>query len=157
MANSKNKKKGSGASFAGIPRIVMESSDFINLSYKSKVLLFEAAYQFKGKNNGDITFAWSIMSKRGFKSQDTLNKAIHELIDANMILRTREGYFQKPNNRCALYAVTWQAIDDCYGKDLEIAPTTTPPRKFSMEHLIKNHPLRKPKPIDTKSVSAGNV
>jgi hypothetical protein len=134
MGVAKNKRRKNNYSFAGIPRIVMDSKSYLDLGNSAKVLLFEAAYRFKGKNNGDISFPWSQMRNRGFNSQATLSKAIHELIAADLIIKTREGLFQNPNNRCALYALTWQPIDECYGKDLELAPTTTPPRKFSLEN-----------------------
>ena len=54
-------------------------------------------------------------------------------MEANLIIKTREGKFQNPHSRCALYAITWQQIDECEGKDLEVRPTSTPPRKFSLE------------------------
>jgi len=45
----------------------------------------------------------------------------------------REGRFSNPHGVCALYALSWQPIDECNGK-LEIASTNTPPRKFSLEN-----------------------
>ena len=60
----------------------------------------------------------------------TVCTAIKELIDANLILKTREGRFLNPGGRCALYAVTWQPIDDCFGKDLEVKATIKAPRSF---------------------------
>jgi hypothetical protein len=32
-----------------------------------------------------------------------------------------------------LYAITWQPINECEGKDLEVRATSTPHRKFSLE------------------------
>ena len=121
-------------SFAGIPRIVMESDDFKNLSGNSVKLLLSLAYQYNGKNNGDLTTAWSVMSeKHGFKSPGVLDRAKKQLLKKNLIMQTRPGYFQNPGGRCALYAVTWLSIDECKSKCLEVKPTTVPPRKFSME------------------------
>ena len=80
-----------------------------------------------------MTAALGYMQSRGWKRSATLNDAVKELMEANLILRTREGKFQNPNSRCALYAITWRQIDECEGKDLEVCPTSTPPRKFSLE------------------------
>jgi len=71
-----------------------------------------------------------------------LTDAVQELMVANLIIKTREGKFQNPHSRCALYAMTWQQIDECGDKDLEIRPTAKAPRKFSLEKQSK-HPLLK--------------
>lgn len=119
--------------FVGIPFCVLESNDYIGLSYKSKALLIDLALQYNGKNNGDLTAAFAILKKRGWVREATIFTAVKELMVANLIIRTREGKFQNPHSRCALYAITWQPINECFGKDLDIAPSTTPPRKFSLE------------------------
>jgi hypothetical protein len=119
--------------FIGLPHVVVKNKDYIELSYKSKALLIDLMLQYNGKNNGDLTAALAILRDRGWKRQATVGEAVKELIDANLIIRTREGQFRNPFSRCALYAITWQPIDDCKDKDLNINPTTTPPRKFSFE------------------------
>ncbi len=128
--NGKNKLPGG---FAGIPRIVLRHQDYINLPSTAKVLLFELAYQFRGGNNGDLTTAWGVLKNRGFNSKATLSRATKALIDTNMIIQTRKGVFLNPGATCSLYALTWQPIDECPGKHLEVNPTITPPRKFSLE------------------------
>ena len=50
------------------------------------------------------------------------------------LVKTRTGQFTNPGGVCALYAITWQPIDECKGKKLHVAPTNTPPRKFSLEN-----------------------
>jgi hypothetical protein len=119
--------------FIGLPHVVVKNKDYIELSYKSKALLIDLMLQYNGKNNGDLTAALAILRDRGWKRQATVGEAVKELIDANLIIRTREGQCRNPFSRCALYAITWQPIDDCKDKDLNINPTTTPPRKFSFE------------------------
>lgn len=138
MAKHNPKNRSSKTSFAGIPRIVMDSYSYLSLGPSAKALLFEAAYQYKGKNNGDLCFAWTLMQKRGWKSKATLNNALKELVEANLLVLSRQGHFRKPFDRCSLYAITWQAIDECPGKDLELGPTNTPPRKFSVEQAQYN-------------------
>ena len=119
--------------FIGLPHVVVKNKDYIQLSYKSKALLIDLMLQYNGKNNGDLTTALAILRDRGWKRQATVGEAVKELIDANLIIRTREGQFRNPFSRCALYAITWQPIDDCKDKDLTVNPTITPPRKFSFE------------------------
>ena len=116
-----------------IPHVVLESSSFTNLSPRAVKLFLDVALQYNGRNNGDFTVAWSVMEKRGWSSKGTLGKAVRDLVDADLILKTRTGRFMNPGARCDLYAFTWLAINECPGKDLEVAPTNTPPRKFSLE------------------------
>jgi len=62
------------------------------------------------------------MKKRGWKSESTLNKVKKELLNTGWIILTRQG----GKNRCSLYAVSFQSIDDCKGK-LDIPTTNTAP------------------------------
>lgn len=135
MASSYSKSKGRSQirSFAGIPRVVMESADYLGLGGNAIRLLLELAYQYKGKNNGDLCAAYSVMRKRGFKSKQTLANALKQLLDANLIEKTREGVFMNPGGRCALYALTWVPRDECDGKH-DLKATSNPIRKFSMEN-----------------------
>lgn len=88
-------------------------------------LLVDVASQFNGKNNGDLTAAWSVMRDRGWKSPGTLHKALRALLNAGLIQETRSG----GRHRCTLYAVTWRGIDECKGK-LDVNPTVTPSNRF---------------------------
>ena len=138
MSNSATKRKRergrtTSGRFVQIPHVVLESPSFIGLPPRAVKLLLDVAYQYNGRNNGDLTTAWGFMEKRGWSSKETLSKAVQDLVDANLILKTRFGRFMNPGARCDLYAITWRAIDECAGKDLEVAPTNTPPRKFSLE------------------------
>jgi len=116
-----------------IPHVVMDSDDYRNLPPNAVRLLNAMVYQYRGKNNGDLTAAFTYMRDFGFKSKETLHKAIRELLDARLIVRTRRGMFMNPGGRCSLYALTWQRIDECPGKKLDVNATRTPPRKFSLE------------------------
>lgn len=135
MARSKHKQK---ASFAGIPRVVMDSPDYTGLSGNAIRLLNELAYQFKGANNGDLCASWTLMKIRGFSSKTTLTKVIRELKTADLIIETRQGQFIK--SVPTLYALTWLPINECKGKRLDIPPSKTPLRNF---HLEKNNNWRK--------------
>ena len=134
MAKRTNKSGLPTKSFAGIPRVVMESEDYKNLSGNAVKLLLTLAYQYRGHNNGDLTAAFSILQKKfGFTARGVIKRAVEQLLDANLIIQSRPSMFLNPGGQCALYALLWQPIDDCPGKRLEIKPTITPLRKFSME------------------------
>jgi hypothetical protein len=142
MNTAKKRRQAKGRNengrFLSIPHCVMNTFDYIKLTTKSKVLLFDLALQYNGKNNGNLTAAFAVMKKRGWVREATIFTAVQELMAANLIIRTREGKFQNPHSRCALYALTWKPIDECYGKNLDAAPTTTPLRKFSLEKTKKS-------------------
>ena len=137
---AKNRKE--TGRFAQLPHMVLNSPNYIGLSYKSKALLVDLVYQYNGKNNGDLTAALGTLKARGWVRSATLSNAVNELMKVKLIIRSREGKFQNPHSRCALYAITWKQIDECEGKDLEVGPTSTPPRKFSLEKRSE-HPLLK--------------
>lgn len=140
MARDRRKIKGRSESgrFLKLPHIVLNNEDYINLSYKSKALLTDLAMQYNGHNNGDFSSALGVMKKRGWKRSATLSAATKELVEANLILKTREGKFLNPGAKCTLYAITWEPIDDCYGKDLEVKATIKAPRSFS-KNKMKQH------------------
>ena len=143
MARTREKTQGRkdlSGGFAGVPRIVMDHTSYKSLSGGAVKMLLELCRQYKGKNNGDLTAAFSVLKQQGFNSKDTIRRAIAELIDANLIIEVREGRFTNPGGRCALYAITWQPVNECLGKCLSIGPTQTAPRKFSMERIKTPEP-----------------
>ena len=139
MSKPRKNSQGIKGGFSGIPRVVMDHPDYINLSGNAVKLLNELARQYRGKNNGDLTIAYSLLKQRGFKSKETIGRCRDELLNANMIIKTREGRFINPNGVCALFALAWQEINECNGK-LEVSATATPPRKFSLENIKTPRP-----------------
>jgi len=129
--------------YIAIPHMVMRSADYRNLKGNAVKLLNALVFQYNGSNNGDLTAAWSVMHEQhGFNSKGTLQRALQELVNSNLISKSRESFFQNPNNQCALYALTWKAIDECPGKRLDSRSTIQPPRKFSMEKTQRPVPKR---------------
>lgn len=138
MARMKHQK--SNGHFAGIPAVVMNHPDYIKLGYSARALLFELALQCYGNNNGKLCAIHAQLIKRGFgKGSDTITKALRELLDANMIICTKVGMFGRGKKLPNYYAVTWRPINDIKGFEMDIKPTITPLRQFSIElRLVKN-------------------
>jgi len=134
MAKKRRNASATG-SFAGIPHRLMETDDFKVLSGSALKVLMMLLYQFRGKNNGDLSATATMARKWGIGSDQTLSKALKELQRANLIFQTRIGMFLNPGGRCALYALTWLSIDECNGK-LDCKPTATPLRKLSLENKL---------------------
>lgn len=143
MALTREKSKGrkSTGRFAGIPHAVMNHPDYIALSAYAVRLLLEMARQFNGHNNGDLSAAFSVLKKRGFKSKTTLAKLLRELEGNDLIRCSRPWRFLNPGSQCALFALTWLAMDECPGKGLELKPTRTPLRSFTAEIIKMPSPV----------------
>ena len=109
-------RKESG-SFLRIPSVVLDSPNFRALSNKSKALILDIGARYNGFNNGDLAAPWSWMKTRGWKSKDTLHRALVELQHFGMIELTRQGGLMGPS----LYAFTWMPIDLCNKVRLDVA------------------------------------
>jgi len=136
----KLRRKGKGrkttGTFLALPTVVMNNQDFRILSGSGLKTLVMVAAQYNGFNNGDLSAPFSRAKDWGIRSQQTLSKSLKELIERRLLVRTREGRFMNPGRKCALYALTWHPVDECSGK-LDVFPTLTPPRSFSLEGKIK--------------------
>ena len=105
-------------SFLAIPHYILRSPEFGALGPWAHKLLIELAGNYNGKNNGNLSAAFSVLRKRGWNSPGTLNDAISQLLESGWLVRTRHG----GKNRCSLYALTWWPIDSCEGTWLEVGP-----------------------------------
>ena len=136
MARSRSKFKGRAESgtFTALPHTLMDSDEFRGLSPSGLRVLLWLCRQYNGRNNGDLSATITQGIKFGVNSSASLAKALKELQELNLIICTRQGQFMQPGSRCALYAITWRAIDECIGKDLELGPTETSIRRFEKNH-----------------------
>lgn len=114
MSGPRRKMKGraEGGGYLGLPHAVMESPNFLALSAHAVKLLLDLGLQFRGANNGDLSAAWKLMAARGWRSRDTLCRALSELQHFGLIDKTRQGGM----NQCNLFALTWLPVDECRGK-----------------------------------------
>lgn len=133
MARSKKfkdaKDKRDGGAFVIIPLAVLNGAAYTSLSAHARMLLFDLYAQYNGNNNGDLCMAFSMMQKRGWKSTHTLQAAKKELLESELIVETRKG--GRPN-LASLYAVTWNALDDCNGK-LDFGPRGFPRGAYKLK------------------------
>lgn len=96
-------------SFTAIPHAITDTRKYASLSAWGVKLMLDIATQYTGKNNGDLTASWTVMSAKGWRSKGTLQRAVDELQAVGFIMRTRQG----GRHVCTLYALTWQSIDEC--------------------------------------------
>ena len=149
--NDYGKKKKSGGQHMRLPYEVIDSPDYINLSPSSTKLLVDIFRQHNGYNNGDLSASFKLMQARGWKSKSTLKRALDGLLESRLIIKTREGWFQgEHSSRCALYAVTWLAIAECEGKDLDLKPSSRPIRTFAIENKKRSCPETRPEPVQKR-------
>jgi hypothetical protein len=117
--------------FVPLPFAVIRSKSFADLSAHAVKLLCDLLAQYRGDNNGDLCASWTLMYARGWKSRDTLRKAILELLHYEWIVIARQG----GRHQATLYGITFYAIDYCGGK-LDIKQTGSPTGEWK-----KNEPL----------------
>ncbi|MFT4255638.1 MAG: hypothetical protein QM599_01530 [Pseudoxanthomonas sp.] len=123
MAGNRKKLKGRTAGkFALVPLAVLDSPAYKALNWAARALLLELAAQYHGHNNGDLCASYAVMKARGWQ-RSTLQRAVEELEAAGFIVKTRQG----GRHVCNLYALTWQAIDPCSGKQLDAGFTVGGP------------------------------
>jgi hypothetical protein len=124
--NAKNRRERGG--YSAMPHTVLASQRYIDLSLIAVKLLHDLHFHFRGKNNGDLSAAWTLMKPRGWKSRSSLFKARDELLQAGFIKITRMGGRRVPH----LYALTYLAIDECNGK-LDCASTRIPSNEWKLD------------------------
>jgi hypothetical protein len=92
--------------YAAIEHRVIDSPAYADLTFSARALLIQIARQLSKDNNGRLQATHSYMRQYGF-CENTLSRAIRELIAHGMIYRTRSGGYQQG---AAQYAVTWLSL-----------------------------------------------
>jgi len=118
--------------YVAMPKAILESEEYAALTAFEVKLLVDIYAQYNGRNNGDLHCAWTLMRKRGWNSQDTLNRALRGLMERDWIMRTRQG----GKHRCSLFAVTWLPIDECNGKH-DVGATVTAPGTWKNKTVLR--------------------
>lgn len=149
MARTRLKAKGRAdfGSYVAMPHAILQSAEWAALTACEAKLLIDIYGQFNGKNNGALSAAWTLMQPRGWRSQDTLNRALRGLLAKGFLLKTRQG----GKHLCSLYAVTWREINDCDGKH-DIGSTRVAPGTWKNKSV-----LREAEHITTPAVAIRHV
>lgn len=131
--------------FTPMPWNFLRSKEMERLSSTGKALLFEFLSQYNNANNGDLQAAFSVLKDRGWKSSSTLRRAIDELLEARIVILTRQG---GRGGVCNLYALTFYSIDDCLDKNgfskINRSPTSKPLGWWRDEFKDRVEPHKKP-------------
>ena len=108
MSRKRNRGHKLDEPFVAIYKSALSATHALGLSAYACKLLLDLMSQFQGDNNGDLSCAWSYMSKRGWRSRTTLWRAQKELLEKGFIFMTRMGHMP---STCSLFAITWFPLD----------------------------------------------
>ena len=92
---------------------MLKHPNYISLSKDAKLIFVFLKSQYRGHNNGDLSATLNMVKSNGYGSSSAqLSKALKELVDKEFIIKTRQG----GKNKCNLFAITCESIDDGKGK-----------------------------------------
>lgn len=112
MAKQKRRPEQLGSKYSGIPWEVQDSTAYKGASGTATKMLFEIIRIHNGQNNGHLAVSESWLRTRGWNSSDVIHRAKNELVERNLIVKTRQGGF---NMGPDWWAVTWLSISDFTG------------------------------------------
>lgn len=134
----RRKKSASGIGrFLALPHSVIDSPAYRALPHPARSLLVDVARQFSGRNNGALVATPRYLQPLGWKSHDTVARALRQLLDARLLVETRKGRFP---NTPAWYALGWLVLDIRDGLDID--PSTYRKDAYSGAPLIPSHGAR---------------
>jgi hypothetical protein len=119
VSRARDKRRGAASGrdsggFVAIPWSVLDSLAYQGLSHPARSLLLEIARQYRGNDNGRMIATLAHLKPRGWSSNDTIQRAKQELLDAELIFETVKG--SRPH-KASWYACTWWALDKLDGYD----------------------------------------
>jgi len=102
-----------------IPHYVLNSAAYKTLSGNGVRLLIDISMQYNGKsNNGSLLSSWRHMSEtRGWTSNGSLNNALNELLERELIFKTVQGH--RPN-KASWYAICWATLQVTKGIEVKV-------------------------------------
>ena len=109
-------EKRDGKRFVALPEVVLESPGYRQAGYPARALLIDIAMQYTGHNNGKLTACVKYLIAKGWTSNSTVSRAVHELQACGLLLETRKG--ARPN-RAAWFALTWLDLDQGIGIEVD--------------------------------------
>ena len=130
-AFKRSKEKRDGDRYIALPHVVTDSPSYRQLGYAARALLIDIARQYTGSNNGRLVACTKYLRPMGWKSNDTVTRALVYLKDSGLLIETRMG--MRPN-RAAWFALGWYALDD--GKGMDIDPRAYRTGQYKLAPLI---------------------
>ena len=126
MTTRYKQEKRAGGKFIGFPAVLLESDAYLNLKPVAQQIYIFVCSQYNGSNNGDMTCTpKALKSKYKMQVSDkTVYRAIADLLDAGVMLRTVQG----GKHKASRFAVSIYAIDR--GGDMEKETKTAPTYRF---------------------------
>lgn len=141
MGKDKRQKGDTGrmaGGFVALPWSVLDSPAWQRLGHPARSLLLELARQLGPDNNGRLLASRAYLARRGWRSNDVVDRALPTLVAAGFLHQTVQGH--RPN-KASWYAVTWQRLSsDKQGFDPGTAET------FRRGAFMDDAPLPTPKP-----------
>ena len=118
MARSKFKGNGDkrvGGAFVALPNVMIDSPGYRQAGHTARSLLVDMARQYTGHNNGKLVACPRYLRPLGWKSNQTITRALRELVACGLLAETRKG--ARPN-KAAWFALTWLDLDQGQGLDI---------------------------------------
>ncbi len=118
MAKSYKGSKGKrdGDRYVALPHVVIDSPSYRALGHPARALLIDIARQYTGSNNGRLVACAKYLKPLGWKSNDTVSRALVELKEKALLIETRMG--MRPN-RATWFALAWYSLDNSDGMDID--------------------------------------
>jgi hypothetical protein len=111
-----NGDKRDGKRFVALPVAVLDSPGYRQASYPARALLTDIAMQYFGHNNGKLTACAKYLTPKGWTSNNTVLRAVHELQACGLLIEVRKG--ARPN-KAAWFALSWCDLDQGIGLDID--------------------------------------
>ena len=115
MAKRRKPAESVSGSYTALPHAVLDSVALKGSSHTARSLLLELLRQHTGSNNGHLHLSISWLRKRGWTSNAVVQSAKAELMERELITKTRLGGLNMGPDR---YALTWLEISDFRGLDI---------------------------------------
>lgn len=100
--------------FTALPHNVIHSVQYRGLEHAARSLLFDLAAQYNRSNNGKLVACNKYLKPLGWKSHDTISRALRELKDSGLLIQTRQGMI----GQSAWFAIGWFELDVTDGLDI---------------------------------------
>lgn len=114
---AKSKKIDIVGRWTPLPHTVIHSKEYRGLSHTARSLLFDVAAQYNGLNNGKLVACSRYLRPLGWRSNDSIYRALKLLTISGILIQTRQG-MRPPCSQAAWFALGWLGLDVTDGLDI---------------------------------------